>query len=184
MCQIHGVRRLGWRTHLPLSAIIALLLAMILSVRASEVSSIGWRSDLRTASRQAAQQHKNLLVVVGARWCGACQQMHHQTLNDPSVIRRVSANFIPVLIDADEQPEVLQRLNATALPTVIVMAPDTRILQRSVGFQSATELGRQLEAAAAPVPPKRHFIPTPNPLWGKPMHTASVTTARPPRDID
>ena len=159
MCHAATSKLLGWKMQLRLSVMIALLLAMVLSIQAADAAAIGWHQDLTSAARTAARQEKPLLVVVGARWCGYCQQLQQQTLRDPAVAQRVAADFVPVMIDADAQPGVTQQLDANQLPTVLVLSPDLRVLQRMTGFQSAAELNSRLAAyrpaRPARVPPTR-----------------------------
>lgn len=161
MCNAHISKVLGCRTQVRISVIIAMLLAMILSIHAAEAAPVAWQQNVHNATRAAVEQNKPLLIMVGARWCGYCQKMEQQTFRDPKIQRTIADHFIPVLIDADEQPEIAQQLKATALPTLLVISPDLHVLQRTAGFQSAEELGGRLAGFYA-TSPVRKFHPAPN----------------------
>jgi Thioredoxin-like domain len=76
--------------------------------------------------------------------------MLQQTFPDPAVAARVNQQFVPVLIDADEQAALVQTLNVDSTPTVMVISPDQKVVGRIVGFQSAAQLDARL-AAIQPV---------------------------------
>jgi thioredoxin-like negative regulator of GroEL len=84
------------------------------------------------------------LVLIGARWCGSCRKMQVETFANPDVAARINQQFVPVLIDADEQAAVVQRLMVDAFPTVLVISPAQRIIGRFAGFQTASQLDARL----------------------------------------
>lgn len=135
---------------LRLSAIVVITLATVQSVPAAEV---GWRRDLQATYREATSRNKPILVVVGATWCGYCRQLHQQTLRNAALVARINDQFLPVLIDADEQAELTQQLQVDLLPAVLVISPERRILSRSTGFQTVAQLDSRL-AAFKPTAPK------------------------------
>lgn len=147
-----------------ISVMVVAAFALLSSQHVVQGAQIAWRKDFAGAAREAQRLRKPLLVVVGARWCGYCQQMQQQTFPNAAVSQRVNGQFIPVLIDADEQPAVVEQLNVSALPTVLVMSPERKVLNRSSGFQSATDLNTQL-AAFQPVAQTRQFQPTQTSFW-------------------
>jgi predicted nucleic acid-binding Zn ribbon protein len=84
--------------------------------------------------------------------------MQQQTFPDPAVAQRIANDFIPVLIDADEQPATVQQLGASEFPTMLVMSADSRVLLRATGFQSAAQVNTSL-AAFHPTSFARKFQP-------------------------
>ena len=107
--------------------------------------SIAWLKDLQEAGRVSTQQHKAMLVLVEARWCGACNKMLQETFADPAVATRINRQFVPVLIDSDQQATLVQKLNVEAMPTVLVIV-DQRIVDRIIGFQTAAQFDARLAA--------------------------------------
>ena len=102
--------------------------------------SIPWVTGYQAATEQSTKEGKPVLVRVTATWCGPCQQMKQLTYTDARVISLVNANFVPLLIDADQQPELVASFKVEAYPTTIVMAPDLSISKRLTGYQSADSL--------------------------------------------
>lgn len=124
--------------------VVALFATVLLFTPSAYAAEVGWRRDLQANYRQSALQNKPIFVVVGAHWCGYCRQLQEQTLRNPSLVSRINDRFIPVLIDADEQPELTQQLQVESMPTILIISPERRIVYRSSGFLSAGELDSRL----------------------------------------
>jgi hypothetical protein len=124
----------------------------------AQAAGIAWQKDIQQALRESARQRRPVLVLVDARWCGACRRMLQQTFPDPALVARISSQFIPVRIDADEQPALVQSLKVGSMPTVLVISPDRRVIGRMTGYQSAAQLDGWLarfkpaQPTAAPKP--------------------------------
>ena len=58
----------------------------------------------------------------------------------------MNSQFIPVLLDADEQAAVVQKLGVDSFPTVLVISPENKIVGRFTGFQTAPQLQSRLAA--------------------------------------
>jgi hypothetical protein len=110
----------------------------------AQPAEIAWRKDVQAAAREAAARRKSILIMVKARWCGPCHQMLQQSWSNPSVVARVNADFIPLLIDADEQAALIQQLNVNAFPTTLILDSSQRVVDRATGFQSAGQLNARL----------------------------------------
>lgn len=149
-----------------------------LSTTTTEAAQIAWHNDLQAAARQSAAQHKPLLVVVGARWCGPCHKMQSETFPNPAVAARISRNFIPVKIDADAQAAAVAKLQVDSFPTVLVISPEGRVVGRMTGFQSAAQLDARLASyQPSSVPPAR-FLASRSPIVFK-----NTAVAAPPSPI-
>lgn len=144
-----------------LSFLAVLLLLASFRVSDSQAAGINWHKDLASADREATSRNKPLLVMVDAPWCGYCRKMLAQTFPNPAVATRINAQFIPVLVNADEQPALVQSLKIEAMPTILVVAPGRRIMARFTGFQTAAQLDARLAPLAAASPPPRiQALPT------------------------
>jgi thiol-disulfide isomerase/thioredoxin len=154
-----------------------------LSASAAQAAGIAWQGNLQQAAQQAAAQHKPLLVMVKARWCGPCHKMLQQTFPDAALAARINSQFVPVLLDADDQAATVQGLGIEAMPTVIIMSPERKVAGKFTGFQTAAQLDARLAALAPPVrhfaPPQfRHWsLPAPRPLLANRPNAAPQTGA-------
>lgn len=157
----------------------------------AQAGGIVWQKDYGHALRQAEHQRKPVLVVVEARWCGACRKMLRESFSNPVVAARVGSRFIPLQIDSDKQPVLVQSLKVDALPTVIVISPDRRIIGRMVGFRSAAQLEAWLAGfeavrpTPAPPTPRKEQFQQESPRVRPPAPLASFAPVpRPPLDPD
>jgi thiol-disulfide isomerase/thioredoxin len=144
----------------------------------------GFRSHpgLSTFLFTAAACRRPLLDVVGARWCGPCRRMHSETFPIPAVAARVNSQFIPVLIDADEQPEAVRSLGVDSFPTVLVVSPGQKVLGRLTGFQSAAQRSARLasyQPARQPLLRYRAVPERPAPFHQAHDHSTEYRPVRP-----
>lgn len=128
-----------------LTGTAAILLVAMLSSAAQAVG-IAWHGNLQEAAQLAAAQHKPMLVMVKARWCGPCHKMLEQTFSNPAVAARINSQFVPVLLDADDHAAAVQSFGVDAMPTVLIISPERKVMGRFTGFQSAAQLGARLAA--------------------------------------
>jgi thioredoxin-like negative regulator of GroEL len=145
------------------AGILAVFLAVPCFAGAARAAPIAWQKDIRMALRTSSEEGKPLMVMVGAGWCGYCYKMLQQTFPDPALALRVNGQFVPVLIDADEQAELVQKLRVDAMPTVLVISPERRIVGRFAGFQTAAQLAARLARFQRTRP-----APAPMPMESKP----------------
>jgi thioredoxin-like negative regulator of GroEL len=138
---LHVNDRMPW-----LKTAVAAVLALLLSASGAQAGGIVWSKDLRQSSREAARQQKPVLVMVEASWCGYCRKMLAETLSNPQVALRINQQFVPVLLNADNQAAVMQQFQVNSFPTILVLNSSQKVLGRIEGYQSAA----QLEARLAP----------------------------------
>jgi thiol:disulfide interchange protein len=102
----------------------------------------GW--DL--GRRVAAEHQRPALVFFTADWCTYCHKMEATTFSDPAVAE-AAADFVCVLVDADQEPELCRRLQITGYPTLEIISPTGTSLGRLTGWQAAPTLAASLQAA-------------------------------------
>ena len=117
-------------------------------------SGISWQTSYRQAADDSAGNGKPILVRITASWCAPCQQMKQLTFTDSRVVDLVRANFVPLLIDADEHPDLVSGFRVEAYPTTLIVAPDLTILKRLAGYQSADSLTTTLLTLSQALPEK------------------------------
>lgn len=108
---------------------------------------IAWQGSLQAALKIAAREKKPIFIDFWAEWCGPCKEMLATTYKDKAVVAR-SKQFVPVLINADEQPKVLEKFGISGLPTVIFMNAKGKVLLRTTGYDKAPEFLKLMDQAA------------------------------------
>ena len=58
---------------------------------------------LKQAYAQAGKEHKNVILIFHASWCGWCKKME-ASLNDPTCKKMFDDNYVIVTLDVMEQP--------------------------------------------------------------------------------
>jgi hypothetical protein len=61
---------------------------------------ISWLGDYEVAHHLAQRQHKKLLVVLVKSECKACRELIRRIGSDPSLQRKITAQYIPVILTA------------------------------------------------------------------------------------
>lgn len=99
---------------------------------AKETGHIVWKKWRVESFEQAKRENKMLLINVGIEVCFACRWMEQQTYSNSKVAKLITANFVPIQVDADSQPDIGERYSDWAWPATIFMAPDgTQVLALS-----------------------------------------------------
>lgn len=118
------------------------------SAGAAKYGPIAWTSSLDAAQKTAVQQKKIVLVDFMAEWCGPCKQMLATTYKDKTVVARAGKQFVPVLIDVDQQPRLAEKYNVEAIPTVIFLDGNGKVLHRSMGYHDTKAFLKMMDQAA------------------------------------
>jgi thioredoxin-related protein len=108
-------------------------------------TDIAWFHDLYEAHRISAATGRPMLIVFGAEWCHYCRELDSTTLKNPDVVNYITANFIPVHLDADKDVRVAQILKAKPIPCTVVLSPDAELMGRTFGYQDVQHYFVELE---------------------------------------
>ncbi len=87
--------------------------------------SINWFTDYDAAVQAARAQGKPLLLGFYRPNEPMVTDTFNNTYNNPTVKQFVEANFVPVLINVDEQPDLARKFKINYYPTHYVKYPDS-----------------------------------------------------------
>jgi len=101
---------------LTISALLTLL-TITGSVAAEKDGPINWRS-YDEALNESTSSGKPILIHFTADWCGWCKRMKRDTYSHPEVARLMNENFVPTMVDADDNPRLKAEYGVEGLPTI------------------------------------------------------------------
>ncbi len=91
----------------------------------SAIQWLGWGAK---AFDRAQAEDKLILLDLTAVWCHACHVMDETTYVDPTVVKLLNAEFIPVRVETDQRPDIAARYRHGGWPTTSVLLPSGEIL--------------------------------------------------------
>lgn len=114
---------------------VSLLLVLAFSGLTSEQQL---QQNYADAYKESLEQHKPLMVVVGAPWCPACKVLKETTIKQMAQTGELDSVSLTV-INRDEEPELVNELTRgeKMLPQIIVFTNDRGRWKRDqlMGFQ-------------------------------------------------
>ena len=113
------------KSNRPLLIIIGTFIALVVLVFLTQKkTSIDWVTDYDAATENARQQNKPMLLAFYKPNAPMVTPTFQQTYTNPQVKQFVETNFVPVLINVDEQPDLARKFNINYYPTHYVKHPD------------------------------------------------------------
>ena len=115
------------------------LLLMAIALTSATSSNDPMNLEYAQAYQQSVQQHKPLMVVVGAPWCPACNVLKQSTIIPMAQTGELNDVSL-AMINRDEEPELVKQLTGgnNMLPQIIVFTNENGQWQRHklLGFQT------------------------------------------------
>jgi len=109
----------------------------------AEATQLKWRKDFQRAVQEASRANKPMLVEFTAEWCGYCRKMK-KTFSDEQVALHVESCFVPVTVDADEEPQLMESIGIKGLPTTVIISPDFKVIKRITGYKTPQQFNREI----------------------------------------
>lgn len=97
-----------------------------------------WQHDYAEAINAARASKKPVLAAFHSEGCPPCLQMKRSVL-PASEVRAVLQQYVPVELDAWNEPSLSMRMNVEATPTFVVVSPAGRPLLKAVGYYDREE---------------------------------------------
>lgn len=147
-----SIRSLPW-------SICTLLLAVAATTTAAfAAGAVNWRTHLDSAKVEAAQSGKLLLLHFYTPNCGPCRMLDQNVFSQPQVGEAIERNFVPVKINADENPAVAAAYRIERVPSEIVLNNQGNVVASLSCPQNPSEYSGQLANLADHY--RRHVNPT------------------------
>ena len=112
---------------------IALLLAFQTMVFAED--AVRWAPDLETAKRVAASKNQLVLIHFYADNCPPCRRLEANVFSQASFAQSVEQDYIPIKINASEQPAIAKEFGVDRWPQDVVIAPSGQVVYRMISPQ-------------------------------------------------
>lgn len=137
------------RTFLWRSVVTGGVLATIprISHSADPSSLISWQHGLRPAHRLAVEQDKPMLVVFTAKWCTYCHKLIGEVSKNTKLAKYIETNFIPTLLDFDQETRASEVLGVESLPTTVILSPQVDLLLQKPGYMNPEVFQKTLQTA-------------------------------------
>ncbi len=124
------------------------VLMLVLFTASPALVQAGWMENLDAAKAQAAESQSPILLHFYADWCGPCQNMEQNVLNNRQVIAAMGDRVIGVKINIDDHPEVAAQYGISLLPSDVVIEPDGTQIIESRGARTLNEYVSSIDRAA------------------------------------
>jgi thioredoxin-like negative regulator of GroEL len=122
-----------------------LAVCFCLAADAASAQEVEWRTDYRKARQEATEKNRPLLLDVGTEQCFWCKQLDQRTFRDPGIIALLNERFIPLRINAQENPDMAKALRVQQYPTIVFASSDGKILGFQEGFIEAPRMKELLQ---------------------------------------
>jgi protein disulfide-isomerase len=129
------------------SAFPAMAIALMISAAASlQAAELTWQTDFAEASKQAAQEHKYILLdFTGSDWCPWCIKMDKEVFDQSQFSAFAVKNLILVKVDfprktaqspaeKSQNEELAKKYAIEGFPTYILLDSSGKEVRRQVGY--------------------------------------------------
>jgi thioredoxin-like negative regulator of GroEL len=120
----------------------------------TQAQGVQWRHDYNSARKEAHEKRRPVLLDFGTENCFWCRRLDETTFLNPHVQRILNEQFIPIKVDAHQNPFLTEVLQIQAFPTLVIAATDGKILHTLQGYLDANQLNdvlqRTLSATSIP----------------------------------
>ena len=123
-----------------------LALLAILGSSAAAVEPVHFEPWSSALFDRARDEHRYLLLDLGAVWCHWCHVMEATTYRDPAVARLIGDRFVAVRADQDADPDLSRRYEDYGWPATIVFAPDGSEIVKRRGYIPPAAMASLLQA--------------------------------------
>ena len=93
-----------------------------------------WLRVPHNAASDARRLGRPILVYVGANNCHYCRVMDRETWQNNRIIRRVSDEWVPLKVVAEEDEALVEKFHVSVYPTTLLFSPERKLISRLEGY--------------------------------------------------
>ncbi|WP_319526505.1 thioredoxin family protein [uncultured Desulfosarcina sp.] len=114
--------------------------------KASDFNSkaLAWIEDHDAGYEAAAEEHKPMVLVLYASWCGWSKRLLNETIMDPRIQDHWD-DFVWVKVDSDQEKAYHELYEQNGYPMIVLVSPEGEIIQKLDGFKDARALLQELD---------------------------------------
>jgi thioredoxin-related protein len=116
---------------------MGILLPCMLAGAPATPEDLAWRSDYNSVRREAKEKNRPIILVFTTENCFWCNKLETTTFHDAAVLKLVNERFIPIRLNAQQNPQLTEALRIQSFPTLILAAPGGKIVGTLEGFVEA-----------------------------------------------
>lgn len=121
---------------------------------AGQDRQVPWITQYDEGVASAAAEHKPMVMVLYADWCGWCKKLLTRTVVDPRV-QRFRDDFVWAKVNSDQQQEYKEKYGQKSFPLVIMTDDKGEVINRVEGFRDARAFVQELQKALAAIAGKQ-----------------------------
>jgi YHS domain-containing protein/thioredoxin-like negative regulator of GroEL len=110
--------------------------------------AVSWRSNLDAAKIEATQSGKLVLLHFYTSTCGPCKMLDQNVFSQPQIGDEIERNYVPVKINAEENPAIAAAYRVERVPSEIVLNNQGNVVASLSCPQSPSEYTSQLSNLA------------------------------------
>ncbi|MBA2114932.1 thioredoxin family protein [Bremerella alba] len=142
---------------------VGLLLAFQSMIFAED--AVRWAPDLETAKRVAASKNQLVLIHFFADNCPPCRRLDANVFSQTSFAQAVEQNYIPVKINASDEPAIAREFGVDRWPQDVVVAPSGQVVYRMISPQDQdrytgilAQVSAKLNPSSSPAAPGASMV--------------------------
>jgi thioredoxin-related protein len=125
--------------------VIALMLCLYPSMRASAADQIQWEPNFDAAVTKAKATNKLIMADFYTDWCVWCKKLDSDVYTNPSVIQNME-KVVPVKVNAEKEGVSLaKKYNVTAYPTILFLNSDGTVIGIILGYEPADQFSSKID---------------------------------------
>ena len=125
---------------------LALEVEVLSVAKASEFNNkeLAWIEDHDAGYEAAAEEHKPMVLILYASWCGWSKRLLNETIMDPRIQDHWD-DFVWVKVDSDREKAYHELYEQNGYPMIVLVSPEGEIIKKLDGFKDARALLQELD---------------------------------------